>query len=140
MIHNVHERTVPGNTDQVWALLARLGSDDDPVWPKESGITFQLPEGLHPGAPVLHGPTRYTVNEVDPGRRLSFNAPAGRRAFYRGTHGFDLTPAGDGTRVRHTCTAGGVRFRLFWTLFLRRKHDTTLEALLDAVALRVATV
>ncbi|WP_053617958.1 SRPBCC domain-containing protein [Nocardiopsis sp. NRRL B-16309] len=132
MIHNVHERTVPGSPEQVWALLARLGSDDDPVWPKASGIAFRLPEGLRPGAPVLHGPMRYTVNEVEPGRRLSFNAPASRRSpLHRATHGFDLTPAGDGTRVRHSFTGGGLRLRLMWALFLGRKHDTVLEEILD---------
>ncbi|MFE3458094.1 SRPBCC family protein [Nocardiopsis aegyptia] len=141
MIHNVHERVVAGTPDEVWALLSRLGSDDDPVWPKAGGIAFRLPEGLRPGAPVLHGPMRYTVNEVEPGRRLSFDPPASRRSpLHRATHGFDLTPAGDGTRVRHTFTARGLRLRLMWALFLGRKHDTTLEALLDAVERGVATV
>lgn len=141
MIHNVHERTVPGTPEQVWALLTRLGSDDDPVWPKTSGITFSLPEGLWPGAPVLHGPMRYTVDEVEPGRRLSFHPPASRRSpLYRATHRFELAPAGDGTLVRHVFTADGLRLRLMWALFLGRKHDAVLEELLDAVEHGVATV
>lgn len=126
MVYNVHERIVPATPEQVWTLLSRIGSDQDrigllPSW-------FSLPEGLVPGAPVLHGPMKYRVGAVEPNRRLWFDTPDA----FTGGHGFTLTPSGDGTLVRHEVkgrTVGVVRW--IWPLVIRRGHDAALEALLD---------
>ena len=53
MIRNVHERLVNGTPDEVWLILADLGS----LYPASSG-SFELPEGLHVDAPVLHDGNR----------------------------------------------------------------------------------
>ncbi|RKS06932.1 polyketide cyclase/dehydrase/lipid transport protein [Nocardiopsis sp. Huas11] len=138
MILNVHERTVTGTPDEVWEVLALLGGEDDPLWPEESG-TFRIEGGLRPGARVVHGPMRYVVGEVEPGRRLMFDAPRGGQPGFHGSHGFTLTPTGDGTLVRHELRAGGALFRLAWALVVRREHDTTLEEILDRLQRLTAT-
>jgi uncharacterized protein YndB with AHSA1/START domain len=139
MISDVHERTVPGSPDQVWALLERLGSDDDPLWPRESG-TFRILGDLRPGARVVHGRMRYFVGEVEPGHRLAFDAPRGGQPGFHGRHGFTLTPAEGGTLVRHELRAGGALFLLAWALIVRRDHDRAVETILDSIERGVAEV
>jgi hypothetical protein len=129
MVYNRHERVIPATPEQVWALLAEIGSDRDVLWPKQYGL-FRFPEGLHPGAPVHHGLMRYRVGAVEPGRRLWFDT---HRAI-SGGHGFELVPVQGGTLVSHELkgrTAG--TFRFLWPLVIRRKHNAVLELILDAL-------
>jgi hypothetical protein len=134
MVYNHHERVIPATPEQVWALLAQFGSDHDPLWPRQYG-SFRVPEGLHPGAPVRHGPMRYRVGVVEPGRRLWFDT--GRQL--SGGHGFDLVPVHGGTLVSHELkgrTAG--KFRFLWPLVIRRKHNVVIELILDALERKAA--
>ncbi|MFI6505732.1 SRPBCC family protein [Nonomuraea typhae] len=124
MVHNVHERVVPGTREQVWAVL----TDVSRLYPESSG-TFVLPDGLYVGAPVRHDGMKYRVAVVEPGRKLWFDV--GRAI--SGGHGFELFPAEGGrTLVRHQLKGrlGGL-FALLWPLVIRRAHDKALEGFLD---------
>ncbi|GEK79429.1 SRPBCC family protein [Agrococcus baldri] len=123
MVKNVHERIVAGTPEAVWSVLADPGS----LYPASSG-SFELPDGLYPGAPVRHDGTRYRVAEVEPGRRLWFDV--GRSM--RGGHGFELRPVEGGTLVRHSIDGrlGGL-LGVLWPITVRRQHDAALEGMLD---------
>lgn len=123
MIRNVHERLVDGTPDEVWPILADLGS----LYPATSG-SFELPDGLHVDAPVIHDGNRYRVAVVDPGRMLWFDL--GRAL--SGGHGFELFPVGERTLVRHTIEGRpGRLFALMWPLMIRRQHDRAMAGTLD---------
>ncbi|MEV4899452.1 hypothetical protein AB0K48_60065 [Nonomuraea sp. NPDC055795] len=130
MVYNVHERVIAGSVEEVWAKLADVGR----IYPASSG-TFELPEGLFEGAPVLHDRARYRVAVVEPGRKLWFDL--GKTI--SGGHGFELFPVEGGTLVRHHLKGrlSGV-FALMWPLIIRRHHDKALEGLLDNLEREVA--
>ncbi|WP_433253685.1 SRPBCC family protein [Streptosporangium sp. CA-135522] len=127
MVYNMHERVIPASPERIWELLATIGGEQDRLWPGDKS-SFRLPEGLIPGAPVEHGPMRYRVGAIEPGRRLWFDTGTQ----LSGGHGFTLHPVEGGTLVRHELKGrtGGV-FRLMWPLVIRRKHDVVIEKILD---------
>ncbi|MFF5206517.1 SRPBCC family protein [Streptosporangium sp. NPDC000396] len=134
MVYNMHERVIPASPERVWDLLVTIGSDQDRLWPKDLS-SFRTPEGVAPGAPVVHSSARYRVSIVEPGRRLWFDLGKS----LSGGHGFTLHPVEGGTLVRHELKGrtGGM-FRLLWPLVIRRKHDVVVEKILDNLAREIS--
>ncbi|GAA3671837.1 hypothetical protein GCM10022224_040020 [Nonomuraea antimicrobica] len=125
MVCNVHERVIPGSPEEVWTVLIGI----EKLWPADIG-SFRLPDGVHPGAPVHHGPWRYVVGAVEPGRRLWFDTG---KVLSEG-HGFVLIPVEGGTLVRHELKGRlSGTFRLLWPLVVRRLHDKVVEHILEAL-------
>lgn len=126
MVTNVHQRIVPGTPAEVWKILTNIGA----LYPTSSG-SFELPDGIYPGAPVIHDGTRYTVQVVDAPRRLWFDVSQ-----LGGGHGFELSPVGDRcTLVRHSL-GGRLRgsFIFLWHVYVRWAHDKAVEGLLENLA------
>ena len=124
---NVHERDLAAGPDQVGAVLATLASPDDVLWPTADWPAMRFDRPLAVGAVGGHGPIRYTVDAIEPGRaiRFRFTAPAG----FDGTHAFDVRRASDGTSVlRHTIDMRVTgRAVLSWNLVFRPLHDALME-------------
>jgi uncharacterized protein YndB with AHSA1/START domain len=131
VIRNIHERTIAAPPEDVWDVLATLGSDGDRAWPATDQGGLRLPRGMRPGAPVEHGPLRYRVDRVVPHRALSFRTEGSGSLAFAGAHGFTLTPVPGGTRVRHELRATGLVFLMAWALFMRRAHNDVVESILD---------
>ncbi|MFE5328147.1 SRPBCC family protein [Embleya sp. NPDC056575] len=128
---NVHERRIQAPCEQVGALIDRLASADDPLWPGRSWPRMVLDRGLCVGSRGGHGPIRYSVEAYVPGQwvRFRFSAPRG----FDGTHEFVVQPAEPGgTVIRHVIAMrlhGSAR--LSWPLVFRRLHDALVEDCLD---------
>lgn len=134
MIENIHAREYAVDAERLGRFLDALGSPADRLWPSHRWPAMRFDGPLRPGAQGGHGPIRYTVEALDPGRsvRFRFTGPAG----LVGWHGFDVASAGAGrSTLRHTVRAelrGAMR--LSWPLVFRWLHDAVAEDALDCVA------
>ncbi|MFI1252373.1 DUF2867 domain-containing protein [Streptomyces netropsis] len=135
-VRNIHERVIEAPAETVGALLDRLSSDDDPVFPTPAWPAMRFDRPLGVGAEGGHGPVRYRVGAYEPGSRLRFDfAPPSD-----GFHELTVEPLGPGRcRVRHTLeqTQHGTE-ALAWALAFRFAHDTVVEEVFDNIE-RVAT-
>ncbi|GAA0794804.1 DUF2867 domain-containing protein [Spirilliplanes yamanashiensis] len=130
-VRNVHERVLPVPAAVAGALLDRLASPGDPLWPSPPWPRLRFDRPLGVGATGGHGPIRYRVTRYTPGRLIecAFDPATG----CHGTHAFEVEPLGAGRCVlRHRLTARTTgAMRLLWPLAIRVCHDTLLEHLLD---------
>ncbi|MGY0232004.1 DUF2867 domain-containing protein [Longispora urticae] len=128
-MRNVHERFLAAPVKAVDALLDRLGSDADPLWPTPAWPPLRLDCGQKPGSRGGHGPIRYVVEVREPGRlRCRFEPGPG----LEGHHEFSLAAVPGGCLVRHVIEARlRGRGRLAWPLAIRWLHDALLEDLFD---------
>lgn len=131
-VFNAHERVLPASVQAVGALLDRLGSEHDPIWPSDRWPRLELDRGgLVVGARGGHGPIRYHVVEYDPGRfvRFRFSAPPG----FLGHHEFVVERSGEkGALLRHVVVlAPSGEARYTWPLIWRPLHDALMEDALD---------
>lgn len=137
---NLHRRVLAASPADVWALVEKLGGPDDLLWPSDSWPRVRFDRALQPGARGGHGPIRYEVTAVEPGRKLSlrFLAPAG----FDGTHAFEVLPqTTGGCELVHTITMDTRGPALLsWPLVFRPLHDALLEDLLDRAAALTGTV
>src|SRR2546425_6352985 len=102
MIHvrNVHERRFSGPPGQVAALLDRLASPSDRLWPASRWPRMHLDRPLQIGAVGGHGPIRYYVEAYEPGASVRFRLQAPRG--FDGFHAFEIvSTGGEGTTLRH---------------------------------------
>jgi hypothetical protein len=132
-MRNVQSRSIDAPAATVGALLDRLASADDPIWPARSWPPLVLDVGLTPGSRGGHGPIRYSVADYEPGRRIRFRFDAGLGIV--GYH--ELLVAADGpARCRLTHTVNGRtegRFRLLWPLAVRWLHEALIKDLFARV-------
>ncbi|MGJ5755804.1 uncharacterized protein DUF2867 [Streptomyces puniciscabiei] len=135
-IRNVHERTIEAPAQAVGALLDRLSSPQDPIWPAPAWPPMRFDRPLGVGADGGHGFVRYRVTAHEPGRRIrfDFNPPVS------GHHEFVIEPLGPERCIaRHTLQLqrrGPMALR--WALAVRWMHDTVVEEVFDNAA-RAAT-
>lgn len=125
---NEHQRVVPQSMTQAWQLLATVGSADDRVWPAGRWPAMVLDDGLRPGSRGGHGPIRYRVATVDPGRAVRFDLEPG----LTGWHEFRIDPVGE-TRVRWTHTLVITDPNPLVVAAIEPLHDALIEDLLDQV-------
>ncbi len=133
-VFNEHERVLPATPETVGALLDRLGSANDVIWPSDHWPAMELDKPLQVGARGGHGPIRYYVVEYEPGHAVEFrfSGPPG----FAGGHEFLVERADlDGrpaARLRHVVALkplGDARYT--WPLVYRPLHDALMEDLLD---------
>jgi hypothetical protein len=131
MVRNEHQRILPASADQVGALVDRLASKEDILWPGTHWPAMRFDRPLSVGAVGGHGPIRYVVTAYTPGRMIEFRftGPEG----FVGTHSLhveSLEPSR--TRLRHLILMhpeGSAR--LSWPLLFRHLHDALIEDALD---------
>jgi carbon monoxide dehydrogenase subunit G len=91
-------------------------------------MRFDKPLGV--GAMGGHGPVRYVIEVYESAERIvfRFTSPKG----FDGTHGFEVVPAGQGTRLRHflSMRVRGTA-RIAWPTVFRPLHDALIEDALD---------
>jgi len=136
MISNVHERRIAAPPQEVGALLDSLGSPHDRLWPHAPRDPMVLRHGdgsgLRIGAKGGHGPVRYTVEDYEPGRRVTFRI-APELGLGNAWHGVFAEPTADGgTLLRHELevTPTGA-MRILWPLVVRSMHNCYAEDALD---------
>jgi hypothetical protein len=128
-ITNVHERTLPAGGAPAEALINGLAGADDQLWPHDRWPPMRFERGLREGSEGGHGPVRYQVVELSPGRlaRFRFTGPPG----LIGEHSYELE-TGDRTVLRHALTARAEgRMRWQWPLLFGPLHDALIEDSLD---------
>ena len=132
MIRNIHERELPDAPGVAGRLLDGLSAADDRLWPKDRWPAMRFDRPLKVGARGGHGPVRYSVSDLDPGRRVTFRF-TGRR--FPGYHWFEVFTRDGRTVLRHTLE-GRPRGRmlLIWPLAIRWLHDACVEDALDRAA------
>lgn len=130
-VRNIHTRALAADPARVGALIDRLASPDDGLWPRRMWPAMRFDRPLSEGAVGGHGPIRYTVEAYEPGQRIRFRFTAPRG--FHGTHGFAVEPLDAGrTQLRHVLemkTAGWAV--LTWPLVFRPLHDALIEDALD---------
>ena len=128
---SVHERVLDASVSEIGALIDRLASDADALWPhaRWPAIKFDRPLGV--GAVGGHGPIRYVVESYEPGCSIRFRF-AGPKGFLGG-HRFEIEEIGsDRVRLRHIIEMRAVGLaRLTWPLIYQPLHDALIEDALD---------
>jgi hypothetical protein len=131
-----HERTISAPEDQVWSLVAALGTDDDRLWP--AGFpAFRLHGPLAPGAEAEHWSVRHVCQAVERGRSVEWSFSVDG---IHGHHRFLVGPgAGGGTQLRHelegTAPPEGVER---WRSTIQPLHAAVIEGVLDGAERAVA--
>jgi Protein of unknown function (DUF3995) len=130
MIRNVHQRNLRANINNAAALLHRLSSESDQLWPKDRWPAMKLSSGLGEGSYGGHGFVRYSVASVDP-HRVVFRFDD--RIGLRGTHSFELEESpGGGCVLRHVLEGDSLGWtRIAWPLIVKPLHDALVEDGLD---------
>ncbi|MGW1378791.1 DUF2867 domain-containing protein [Streptomyces sp. NPDC002446] len=134
-VRDVHVRTVSAPAEAVGALLDRLGSDHDPLFPAPVWPPMRFDRPLGVGADGGHGFVRYRVTAYEPGRRIRFDFTG-----EDGWHEITVRPLGpDRCRVEHVLQdQQALGQRLLWALAIGPLHRMVVEELLDNVE-RAAT-
>lgn len=137
-MRNVQSRDIPAPAAEVGALLDRLAGPDDVLWPTAGWPPIRFDKGLTVGARGGHGPIRYSVAEIDPGRRVRFTFDP--RIGATGYHEARVEPLGPGRcRLVHEIrgrTHG--RMLLAWPLAVRWLHEALIHDLFDNAERAVA--
>ncbi|MEM7053432.1 MAG: SRPBCC family protein [Pseudomonadota bacterium] len=131
---NSHERTFNRPAHQVGALLDRLASKDDGLWPHASWPAMRFDRDLQIGANGGHGPIRYRIEDYQPGQsiRFRFHRPRG----FNGYHEFVIhAPDEQRSRLEHRlCMQTSGMAQISWPLIFRPLHDALIEDALDNAA------
>jgi hypothetical protein len=126
-VTNIHSRTLPKSMAEVSRLLETLATDSDALWPKEKWHPMRFKEGVRVGSRGGHGPIRYSVKEIVPGKGIEFQfeKPSG----FHGVHGFILEEQTESTTllshyIRMKTTGKSI---LSWGLVYRPLHNALIE-------------
>lgn len=130
-MHTVNERLIAAPASAIGALLDRLATVDDGLWPVATWPAVRLDRPLGVGADGGHGPVRYAVEAYEPGRRVRFAFTS--RFKIDGYHELTVEPVTDDQcRLRDVLTGRAQgSMHLAWPLVWRSLHDALMEDLLD---------
>jgi hypothetical protein len=132
-VRNTHVRKLLRPPEEVGQLIDSLAGPHDGLWPVGSWPAMRLDGPLAVGARGGHGPIRYTVENYERGRSITFRftAPAG----FNGTHGFEVETGAGASVLRHRLEmeASGAAL-ITWPLIYRPLHDALIEDALDRAA------
>ncbi|MEU7901171.1 SRPBCC family protein [Nonomuraea sp. NPDC049152] len=128
---NVQHRVIHASAAEVGAIIDRVTSPDESVWPAAAWPPLVLDRGLVPGSRGGHGPIRYHLTEYKPGRRILFAFEP--HSGLDGHHELTITPEGpDRCRLTHTIdSATRGRMRILWPTMVRWLHEALMRDLLD---------
>ncbi|GAA0718245.1 DUF2867 domain-containing protein [Dactylosporangium roseum] len=129
-MRNVQRRTIDAPAEVVGALIDRLASPDDRVWPAHAWPPLRLDRPLRVGAVGGHGPIRYSVEEYEPGRRVRFRFdPA---IGLEGHHELRVEAAGRRAVLVHELTGRATgAMTLRWPLAIRWIHEALMHDAFD---------
>ncbi|MFF0204553.1 DUF2867 domain-containing protein [Streptomyces sp. NPDC005017] len=130
-LRNVHERIIEAPAETVGALLDRLATSDDPLFPTPVWPAMVLDRPLGVGADGGHGRIRYKVTCYEPGRSVRFDTTGD--GLGAGYHRFDIETLGpDRCRISHILevTTSAAKFT-FFKLAIEPVHDTMVEEIFD---------
>lgn len=130
-VRNVHRRETTGTAELAAEALAALGTDDDRLWPGHRWPVLILDHGPVPGSRGGHGPIRYHVSSVDPGRavRFDFDMPD-----LEGWHELSVQEIGE-DRLRWTHELVVRKPSAYVRHAIVPLHDALLEDLMDRAEL-----
>ena len=125
---NYHARLVSRPAAEVYQRLAMMGGGLDDLWPLPS-IPMKVEGALAPGVQAGHGPIRYKLVAIEPGRRIEWRFTMAK---LHGRYEYHVEAAGGGTLVENTIE-GSVTGELVevWPTALGRLHDWVMERILD---------
>lgn len=131
MVHNLHEREIAAPAREVGTLIDSLGGKNDRLWPRSEWPAMRFDGPLRVGAAGGHGPVRYVVAHLEPGRwiEFQFTGPPG----FNGYHSFTvIRRAEESTLLRHELAMSISGTAMFtWPLFFRPLHNALIEESLD---------
>lgn len=127
-IRNIHSRATAGPWSKATTMFDTLSTQDDKLWPADRWPPLELDRGLQVGSRGGHGPVRYHVEAIDPGRSVTFRFDQGSPIV--GTHSLSIDPLADG-RVSWTHVLEVTRPSPAVTVAILPLHDALLEDLLD---------
>ncbi|MEV5970657.1 DUF2867 domain-containing protein [Streptomyces sp. NPDC051921] len=132
-VRNVHQRIVRAPAEAVGALVDRLATPEDPLFPTPVWPEMVLDRPLAVGAAGGHGRVRYRVTAYEPGRSVRFDTTD--PGIGEGYHRFDVEPLGpDRCRVSHLLELSmDTRAFVVWKLAIQLVHDTMVEEIFDNV-------
>lgn len=130
-MQNTHHRSIAAPAEALGALLGKLSTPEDRIWPAPAWPQLTLDKGLTHGSRGGHGVIRYEVAEYEPGCRIrfSFSPELG----LDGYHELRITAEGEhGCRLTHTISGTVIgRMTLLWPLMIRWMHEALLQDLFD---------
>ena len=126
-VANIHSRTLQKSMSVVSTLLETLASDNDTLWPNEKWHPMRFKDGVQVGSRGGHGPIRYSVKEIVPGKGIEFQfeKPSG----FHGVHGFILEKQTESLTllshyIRMKTTGKSI---LSWWFIYRPLHNALIE-------------
>ncbi|MFI8280770.1 DUF2867 domain-containing protein [Streptomyces sp. NPDC085929] len=130
-VRNIHQRIVQAPAETVGALVDRLATPDDPLFPTPVWPAMVLDRPLAVGADGGHGRVRYRVTAYEPGRSARFDTTD--PGIGEGHHRFAVEPLGPNScRVSHDLELTmGTRAFALWKLAIQPVHDTMIEETFD---------
>ncbi len=136
-IQNVHFRAYPVPPERLAPLIDGLAGPDDRLWPHDRWPAMRFDRGLREGARGGHGPVRYHVAELVPGRRVvfPFDPDRGATRGIQGEHRLEVSAVEEGAELRHVIEARcTLEAWVRWVAVIRPLHDALLEDALDRAA------
>jgi len=131
---NHHSRLIEQPIDKIAPLVETLGTSNDAIWPIKLWPAMRFRDGIRIGEIGGHGPIRYSVAQVDPGREVVFRfiEPKG----FEGTHALKISKQGDTmTKLEHEIRITTHRLStIWWLIIIRPLHDALIEDAFDNVA------
>ncbi|MGW3352888.1 SRPBCC family protein [Nonomuraea rubra] len=133
-MHQVRtEIHISASPEHVWKILCDFDAypEWNPLVPRMRGAAvpgsrLSLPTAMWPGGPVVM-PTRATVEEATPPRRLAWRVNMITRSVASSLHDFELSPDGaGGTHLLHRETITGAMAPMMWSV-VRRFEPTFVQ-------------
>ena len=132
-VTNIHHRIIARPITEVGPLLSTISNKNSQIWPVDKWPPMRFKEGLTIGARGGHGPIRYVIETIDPGRQLRFRFT--RPSGFVGYHALQLEPvAQNRTQIIHTIQMRTMGLAaISWPLVIRWLHDALIEDAFDKI-------